>query len=105
MALTAELQTKKKPNDRHWFAYDVLFDGEIIVADSRDPEHELARALLARGHHGHVTLIDSKTGKPRTHINIEKAAKWCVGRNLERYKWKGEQRSDYSPPAGESEAA
>ena len=52
---------KKKPNDRHWYAYDVVFDGEIIVTDSRDPEHDLARALLARGIEGDVTLHDSPT--------------------------------------------
>ena len=47
--LKAYLHPKRKPNDRHWYAYDVVFDGEIIVTDSRDPEHDLARALLARG--------------------------------------------------------
>ena len=47
--LKAYLHPKKKPNDRHWYAYDVVFDGEIIVTDSRDPEHDLARTLLARG--------------------------------------------------------
>jgi hypothetical protein len=46
--LKAYLHPKKKPNDRHWYAYDVVFYGEIIVTDSRDPEHDLARALLAR---------------------------------------------------------
>ena len=105
MTLTAELHSKPKPNDRHWYAYDVLFDGDLIVTDSRDPEHDLARALLARGLTGTVTLIDGKTGKPRTHINIEKAAPWCVGSNLERYRWKGAERSDYSPQTGERQVA
>ncbi len=36
--LKAYLHPKKKPNDRHWYAYDVVFDGEIIVTDSRDPD-------------------------------------------------------------------
>jgi len=105
MTLTATLHTRKKPNDRHWYAYDAEFDGDLIVTDRRDLEHDLARALLARGHTGVVTLIDGKTGKPRTIINIEKAAKWCVGSNLERYKWKGDERSDYSPQTGERQAA
>jgi hypothetical protein len=35
-----------------------------------------------------VTLHDGPTRKPRTVVNIEKAAPWCVGSNLERYKWK-----------------
>ena len=33
--LKAYLHPKKKPNDRHWYAYDVVFDGEIIVTDSK----------------------------------------------------------------------
>ena len=32
----------KRPNDRHRYAYDALLDGETIVANSRDPEHDLA---------------------------------------------------------------
>ena len=32
--LKAYLHTKKKPNERHWYAYDVAFDGEILVTDS-----------------------------------------------------------------------
>ena len=48
--LSVELVAKKKPSDKHWYAYDVLFGGETIVADSRDPEHDLARTLLARGY-------------------------------------------------------
>ena len=94
--LKAYLHPKKKPNDRHWYAYDVVFDGEIIVTDSRDPEHDLARALLARGIKGNVTLHDGPTRKPRTVVNIEKAAPWCVGSNLERYKWKAPEVSDSS---------
>jgi hypothetical protein len=35
--LKAYLHPKKKPNERHWYAYDVVFDGEIIVTNSRDP--------------------------------------------------------------------
>ena len=71
------------------------------VTDSRDPEHDLARALLARGIKGNVTLHDGPTRKPRTVVNIEKAAPWCVGSNLERYKWKAPEVSDSSPHTGE----
>ena len=46
--LKAYLHPKKKPNDRHWYAYDVAFDGEIIVTDSRDPEHDLERPPCPR---------------------------------------------------------
>ena len=66
-----------------------------------DPEHDLARALLARGYRGRVTLIDGKTGTPRTRVDIEKAAPWCVGSNLERYRWKGRGTSDSSPYTAE----
>src|SRR6476620_936903 len=62
--LKADLHPKKKPNDRHWYAYDVVFDGEIIISDSRDPEHDLARALLARGIKGNVTLHDAPLASP-----------------------------------------
>ena len=99
--LKAYLHPKKKPNDRHWYAYDVVFGSETIVTDSRDPEHDLARALLARGIKGNVTLHDGSTRKPRTVVNIEKAAPWCVGSNLERYKWKAPEVSDSSPHTGE----
>src|SRR5262245_39426347 len=43
--------------------FNVTFAGEIIVERSRDPETDLARALLARGHHGKVTLVHGETGK------------------------------------------
>ena len=92
----ATLYPKVRPSSKHWYAYDVVFDGDLIVTDSRDPEHDLAR-LLARGIKGTVTLLDGNTGTPRTVVNIEKAAKWCVGSNLERYKWKPPRASDSSP--------
>jgi hypothetical protein len=58
--------------------YSVEFDGEIIVVCSRNPEHDLARALLSRALTGKVTMLDADTGKPRTIIDIEKAAKLIV---------------------------
>src|SRR5512146_235937 len=45
--------------------------------------------LLARGITRKVTLHDGNTGKTRTIIDIEKAAPWCVGSNLERYPVEG----------------
>jgi hypothetical protein len=101
--IRVELLAKTKPNSRHWYAYDVLLEGETIVSNSRDPEHDLARALLARGIKGVVEVIDGRTGKPRFRVNIEGAAKWCVGSNLERYKWKPPKAPDSSPHAGETE--
>ena len=97
-----QLFAKAKPNDRHWYAYDVMFGGATIVSNSRDPEHDLARALLARGIKGLVEVRDGRTGKPRSLVNIEEAAKWCIGSNLERYKWKPSEIADSSPAAGET---
>jgi hypothetical protein len=57
-----------------WYLYDVVFDGEHIITGSRDPECDAARALLARGIAGLIQIVDS-AGKPRAHINVEKAAK------------------------------
>jgi hypothetical protein len=100
--MTVKLFAKQKPTERHWYAYDVVFDGETIVSNSRDPEHDLARALLARGIKGMVDVLDGGTGKPRSRVNIEKAAKCCLGSNLERYKWKSSEASDSSPHTGEN---
>ena len=96
----AELFAKPKPNNRHHYAYDVVLAGEIVVSGSRDPEHDLARALLARGIKGVVQIIDGKTGRPRARVDIRKAAKWCVGSNLEVFKWKP-AKADSSPHTGE----
>ena len=60
---------------RDGYHYSVIFQGECIVSRSRDPETDTARALLAKGVIGKLTFLDGKTGKPRTVINIEKAAK------------------------------
>jgi hypothetical protein len=55
------------------YLYSVIFGGEVIVSRSADPECDAARALLAKGIVGKLKLIDAE-GKPRTIINIEKAA-------------------------------
>ena len=55
--------------------YSVVFDGKLLIERSRDPECDAARALLKHGYTGKLHMLDGKTGKPRTIINIEKAAK------------------------------
>jgi hypothetical protein len=55
--------------------YSVLFNGRLIVEGSRDPECDAARALVKRGHRGLLHMLDGKTGKPRTIVDIEKAAR------------------------------
>jgi hypothetical protein len=56
----------------------VVFDGKLLVDRSRDPECDAARALLAQGFTGKLTLCYGKTGMPRTIIDIEKAARLRV---------------------------
>ena len=62
-------RTPPFPKRRHVYVYDVVFDGEIIVTGSPDPDFDLARVLLARGITGKVRLGN------RTIIDIETAAK------------------------------
>jgi hypothetical protein len=61
-------------------------------ADSRVPECDLARVLLARGITGRLTLLDAVTNAPRTIIDIEGAAKLSVRENSREeprfIKWK-----------------
>jgi hypothetical protein len=58
--------------------YSVLFNGRLLVEGSRDPECDAARALVAQGITGKLTLCDGKTGTPRTIIDIERAARLTV---------------------------
>jgi hypothetical protein len=58
--------------------YNVTFEGGLIVEHSRDPETDLARALKARGYTGMVDMLDGATGRLRSIINIEKAARLKV---------------------------
>ena len=63
-------KTPPRPERRHVYVYDVVFEGETIVTGSPDPDSDLARVLLARGITGKVRL-----GGARTIIDIEAAAK------------------------------
>ena len=54
--------------------WSVLFDSKLLVERSRDPECDAARALLARGITGKLTMQD-KDGRPLCVINIERAAR------------------------------
>jgi hypothetical protein len=60
------------------YRYSVVFQGKLLVERSRDPECDAARALLAKGITGTLTMFDGKKGKPRTVIDIEKAARLRV---------------------------
>jgi hypothetical protein len=84
------------------YLYNVTLDGELVIERSRDPETDLARVLLGRGITGMVEVRDGKTGKVRTRVNVEKAAKVCVseenraGRRLRKYR-ETPDISSYSP--------
>jgi hypothetical protein len=61
-----------------YYLYDVTFEGETIVVGSRSPECDAARVLLDRGFTGPLAILDANTGKHRTTVNIEAAAKVTV---------------------------
>ena len=85
---------------RDGYRYSVVFDGKLIVDRSRDPECDAARALVAMGHTGTLTMLDGKTGRPHTIINIEKAAKLRVAeesKNGLRFRNHYPATSGYSP--------
>ena len=71
--LTARLHPKWV-GGRDGYRYSVIFEGKLIVDRSRDAECDAARALVAMGRTGKLTMLDGKTGRPRTIIDIEKAA-------------------------------
>jgi hypothetical protein len=58
--------------------YNVIFEGDLVLEGSRDPECDLARILLSRRYSGVVTMLDGRTGKARSIINVERAAKITV---------------------------
>ena len=73
--LIAKPPSRQGSQRDHWYLYDVAFGATVIVADSADPETDLARALLAQGITGVVEIVDGRTGKPRSRVNIETASK------------------------------
>ena len=94
-----------KEGVRYTGRYSVEFDGELIVQDSPDPEHDLARALLARGITGKLILLNGKTSKSRTITDIGRAAKLTVseesrdGLRIRKHRENPDTRS-YSPEEG-----
>lgn len=47
---------------RRWTGWNVYFQGERILEDVRDPEHEACRALLAMGKSGRVMFTHLERG-------------------------------------------
>lgn len=83
--------------------YSVIYRGELLVERSRDPECDAARALLQKGITGKFTMLDGKTGMPRSVIDIEGAAQLCVKEGPLRFA-PYESRPDRSPTAETDEA-
>jgi hypothetical protein len=57
---------------------------------------------LAGGHTGSMTMLDGATGKPRTIINIEKAAKLRTVETGTYPRFRRIETCAESPPAGET---
>jgi hypothetical protein len=69
----------KHRGGKNGYVYDVHFQFDVVVEGSSDPEFDVARALLAKGITGSITILDGITGKPRTIIrDISKAAGYCT---------------------------
>jgi len=79
------------------YRYSVIFRGKLLVKRSRDPECDAARALLAKGITGKLTLLDGKTSKPRTIIDIEAVAKLCVREGPLRFAQESRPNAPHSP--------
>ena len=84
----------------------VIFRGKLLVERSKQPECDAARALLAKGITGKLTLLDGKTGKPRIVIDIEQLAHLTVeeGPNGPRFVKYRQTVVDRSPAAETDEA-
>ena len=88
---------------RDGYRYSILFDGKLLVENSRDPEFDAARALVAKGITGKLTMLDGKTGKPRTIIDIEKAARLTAeeGPNAPRFRrFRGVEEAPHTAESG-----
>jgi hypothetical protein len=99
--LTARLHPLKPKKGGE--VYSVVFRGELLVERSNDPECDAARALLAKGITGKLTMLNGKTGRPRSVIDIERAARLCVKEGPLRFA-PYESRPDRSPTAETDQA-
>ena len=70
MVLTARLHPRKPKKEGE--VYSVIFHGELLVERSSDPECDAAWPLLAKAISGKLTMLDGKTGKPRTVIDLRR---------------------------------
>jgi hypothetical protein len=89
------------------YRYSVIFRGKLLIERSRDAACDAARALLARGITGTLTMLDGKTGRRRYFIDIEDAARRTTeeGPHGPRFVKYDGPVVDRSHTAGTSEAA
>jgi hypothetical protein len=59
--------------------YSVIFRGKLLVEHSTDPECDAARALLAKGITGMLTMLDGKTGRGRPKAMTHRFLEWNMG--------------------------
>jgi ribosomal protein S14 len=94
-------RTAPKPGRAHVYLYDVEFDGELIVTGSVNPSCDLARALLKRSFTGKIAIMDSRTGKHRSTIDVEGLARLTVRETAAEgprfIRWKPLKGGDGSP--------
>jgi hypothetical protein len=100
------LAARRRAGGNAGYLYNVTLDGERVLERSRDPETDLARVLLGRGITGMVAVHDGKTGKVRTRVNVEKAAKVRVSEeNRAGLRWrKYRETTDIASHSPEDEA-
>jgi hypothetical protein len=91
------------PCRRNVYLYDVALGDEVIVSNSLNPECNAARVMLARGVTGKLTIVDAATGRPRTVVNIEKAAKVNATEGPYGPKFKPVQTGPESPCTAEAD--
>jgi hypothetical protein len=69
------IEPVKHPGSKHYYNYNIHFDGQLIVEDSTDATCGACRALKAKGLRGSVLFLDHVTRKPRYSVrNLEKMA-------------------------------
>jgi hypothetical protein len=88
------------------YLYNVTIDGDLVLERVRDAETDTARVLQSRGVTGVVTLYDGNTGKPRSIVHLEKAAKlrtYDDKRGLGFERWKPFHGLAVTPPTAQDE--
>ena len=77
--------------------YRVTYQGEVLIASTRDPEHDAARKLLRRGITGMLETWRHGVPYAAMRLDIEDAAKWTITEGpctpLHRVRWRSYPKS------------